>query len=102
MFDATMEKYTFKFGLNTDNDPSRGIHKGRISLYNEELKPLFDALIDKIIMSCSSALIGQRAEVRLHITSIVHSERCLVCPSRWWIRRVPVCAKGSFEVLGRS
>jgi hypothetical protein len=102
MFDATMDKYTFKFGINTDNDPGIGIYKGRISLSNQELKPVFDAVIEKIITSCSSALIRQRTEVSNVSLSIIHSERRLVCPSRWWIRGVPICAKSSFEVLGRS
>jgi len=63
MFDGTTEKYTLKFGFITDNDPSLGIHKGRITLSNEELKPVFDAVIGKIIKSCLGTLIGQKAEV---------------------------------------
>jgi hypothetical protein len=64
MFDAAMDKYTFKFGIPSHNDSSLGIHKGKISLSNQELQPLFDAVIDKIITNCSNALISQNAEVR--------------------------------------
>jgi hypothetical protein len=64
MFDAAMDKYTFKFGKPTDSDPRLGIHKGKISLSNQELQPLFDAVINKIIMSCSRALINKKSEVR--------------------------------------
>jgi len=66
MFDATMKKYSFKFGIKTDNDLSLGIHEGKITLSNEELKPVFDAVIDKIVTSCSSIIVSQGAQVRPH------------------------------------
>jgi hypothetical protein len=70
-FDATKDQYTFKFGTNGDNDPDLGIHKGRISLSNKELKPVFDAVINKIITNCSNALVSQRTEVR-NRTALLH------------------------------
>ena len=58
-----MKHYDCKFGVNMDNDPSLGIRRGRITLSNQELQPVFDAVVDKILKSCLNALIMQKAEV---------------------------------------
>jgi hypothetical protein len=58
-----MEKYSFKFGADTDNHASLGINKGKITLSNEELEPVFDRVIGKIVMSCSNVILSQNAEV---------------------------------------
>jgi hypothetical protein len=62
-FDGTMEKYALKFGVNRDNYPSLGISRGRITLSNEELKPVFDMVIGRIVKSCSGAIVSQKPEV---------------------------------------
>jgi hypothetical protein len=58
-----MDTYDFKFGATRDNDPSVGIRRGRITLSNQELKPLFGVLVNKILNSCLDSLIGQNAKV---------------------------------------
>jgi len=62
-----MQNYDFKFGVNRDNDPRLGIHKGRITLSDRELEPLFDEVIQEILKSCLNTLIGQKTEVISHI-----------------------------------
>jgi hypothetical protein len=61
-----MPNYDFKFGVGRDNDESLGIRKGRITLSNDELKPLFDDVVSKILNSCLTSLIEQKAEVFRH------------------------------------
>jgi hypothetical protein len=63
IFDGRMEEYELKFGALTDNDPSLKIHNGRITLSNQDLKPVFDAVVDKIITSCSRIMDNQKPEV---------------------------------------
>jgi hypothetical protein len=58
-----MENYNFKFGLNRDHDPSLGIHKGRITLSNEELKLLFDEVVNEILESCLNTLTGREKRI---------------------------------------
>ena len=58
-----MDKYQLKFGISSDNDPSLGIHKGKIALSNQELKLVFDTVIDRIATSCLSTIISKKAEV---------------------------------------
>jgi hypothetical protein len=62
-FDGTVENYDFRFGHIGDNDPSLGIRKGRISLSNNELKPLFDDAVNKILNSCLESLRQQKTQV---------------------------------------
>jgi hypothetical protein len=62
-FDGAMEKYDFKFGVIRDNDPSLGIHKGRITLSKQELKPIFDGVVKRILNSCLNSLRRQKAQV---------------------------------------
>jgi hypothetical protein len=71
-FDGTMENYDFKFGHIRDNDPSLRIRKGRIALSNQELKPVFDAVVNKILNNCLSSLIKQKTEV-FNIPSPLHT-----------------------------
>jgi hypothetical protein len=63
MFDGTMEKYDFRFGHINDNAPSLGICKGRITLSKEELKPLFDDAVNKILNNCLKSLRQQKTQV---------------------------------------
>jgi hypothetical protein len=61
-----MDTYNLRFSCRDDNDSRLGIHKGEITLSNQELKPLFDAVIDKIVTNCLDTLIGQKTEVMYH------------------------------------
>ncbi|KIM26381.1 hypothetical protein M408DRAFT_192451 [Serendipita vermifera MAFF 305830] len=61
-FDGTMEEYSLKFGSLRDNDPTVGIHKGRITLSDEDLRPVFDLVTKQIIASCFKPLIKQRTK----------------------------------------
>jgi hypothetical protein len=58
-----MEKYDFWFGSPLNHDPSLGIHRGRIILSNEELEPLFDDAVNKILNSCLESLRQQKTQV---------------------------------------
>jgi hypothetical protein len=58
-----MDNYSLKFGVNRDNNASLGISKGRITISCEDLRSVFDAVISKIVTSCLSVIISQRAEV---------------------------------------
>lgn len=58
-----METYTLKFGEDSINAPELGIYKGKVTLSNEELKPVFDKVIDKILKGCVDTLIRQQAKV---------------------------------------
>jgi hypothetical protein len=58
-----MEIYDFRFGFPQDDDPSRRIFKGRISLSNDELKSCFDNVVERIIDSCLTSLIEQKTKV---------------------------------------
>jgi hypothetical protein len=63
-FDGTLENCDFRFGPITDHDPALGIQRGRIRLSaKEELKPLFDDVVNKILNSCLNSLRQQRAQV---------------------------------------
>jgi hypothetical protein len=62
-FDGRMENYDLKFGGISDNDPSLGIHKGKITLSDQDLKPVFHPVINKIVTSCSSIINSQKTEV---------------------------------------
>jgi hypothetical protein len=62
-FDGRMDTYDLKFGGIRETDPSLKIHKGRIMLSNQDLKPVFDRITNQIIASCSDALIRQRTKV---------------------------------------
>jgi hypothetical protein len=58
-----MDKYHLKFGAVWDNAPALGIHKGRITLYNQELQPVFDEVLGKIVENCSTMIKKSRTEV---------------------------------------
>lgn len=58
-----MEQYSLKFGGISESDPSLGIHKGRITLFDGDLRAIFDVVINRIIESCLSGIITQKAEV---------------------------------------
>jgi hypothetical protein len=62
-FDGTMANYDFRFGSPRDHDPSLGINKGNITLSNDELKPLFDDAVTKILESCLDSLKRQKTQV---------------------------------------
>ncbi|KIM26383.1 hypothetical protein M408DRAFT_192539 [Serendipita vermifera MAFF 305830] len=62
MFNGIIEEYPLEFGAPSDNNPSLGIHNGRITLSNQELKPIFDRVINKIVKGCSSVIISQNAQ----------------------------------------
>ncbi|KIM23519.1 hypothetical protein M408DRAFT_332344 [Serendipita vermifera MAFF 305830] len=62
MFDGTMEEYSLRFGSLRDNDSTVGIYKGRITLTDEELRPVFDLVTNQIIASCFTPLIKQRTK----------------------------------------
>jgi len=62
-FNGVIDEYSLKFGTSRDNDARLGIKKGRITLSTEDLKPVFDPIVDKIATSCSSAIVSQKAEV---------------------------------------
>jgi hypothetical protein len=58
-----MDTYDFKFGVIRDNDPRVGIHKGRITLSNQELKAIFGDAVNKILNSCLESLRQQKTQV---------------------------------------
>jgi hypothetical protein len=99
-FDGKKGKYDLKFGPTSDNDPTLGIHKGKITLSNQELKPIFDAVINKIVTSCSRIIVNHRAEVRQY-SRLLHAKHRPVCFSRWWIGRVTVSANNSCTEAGQ-
>ncbi|KIM26380.1 hypothetical protein M408DRAFT_330575 [Serendipita vermifera MAFF 305830] len=49
-FNGVLNQYDLKF------------ERGRITLSNEELKPVFDAVINEIVASCSGVIVKQKAE----------------------------------------
>jgi hypothetical protein len=67
MFNGAINEYDIKFGGLNDNDASLGISKGKITLSNQDLKPVFDPVINKIVTSCSSIITTQKAEVMQYI-----------------------------------
>jgi hypothetical protein len=64
-----MDKYNVKFSFSDHNDPSLGIHKGWITLSNEEITAVFDQVINKIVTSCLKVLASQKTEVMQHTPS---------------------------------
>jgi hypothetical protein len=70
-FDGTMDTYNLRFSCSDDNDSRLGIHKGEITISNQEIKPLFDTVIDKIVTNCFDTLISQKTEVMYH-DSLLH------------------------------
>jgi hypothetical protein len=71
-FDGLAEAYDLKFGVSREDDPSLGIHKGRIMFSTEELKPLFDGVVNRIVERSLSVIVKQKAEVLPHIP-LLHS-----------------------------
>jgi len=67
-----------KFGVIGDNAPSLGIQKGRIVLSNQDLKPIFDAVVETIVASCSRIIVDQRAEVRQY-SSLLYTLNAVQC-----------------------
>jgi hypothetical protein len=65
-----MENYHFKFGHIRDNSPSLRIHKGRITLSNDELKPIFNDAVNKILNNCLDSLIQQKTQVIYHMPTL--------------------------------
>ncbi|KIM23486.1 hypothetical protein M408DRAFT_262258 [Serendipita vermifera MAFF 305830] len=61
-FNGVRIQYDLKFGSHTDSDSINGIDRGRITLSNEELRPIFDAVINRILVSCSGDIIKQKSE----------------------------------------
>lgn len=61
-FDGMMDEYSFKFGSVNDNEPSRGITKGRMIVSAKDLKEAFDVITNQIIASCFKSLIDQKAK----------------------------------------
>ncbi|KIM23505.1 hypothetical protein M408DRAFT_332335 [Serendipita vermifera MAFF 305830] len=61
-FDGIRDRYDLKFGVIRDNGLRVGIERGRIALSNEDLKPAFDVVTDKVCKDCSEVLPGQKTE----------------------------------------
>lgn len=62
IYNGIMEDEVFRFGSVRDNDPSRGINKGKTTVSGEDLKRAFDAVINKIIENCFQPLTSNKVK----------------------------------------
>jgi hypothetical protein len=62
-FDGREKTYDIQFGSMSDNDAGLGIYKGKITISDRDLKPLFDPIVNMILTSCSSVIVSQKAQV---------------------------------------
>lgn len=73
VFDDTDEEYGFKCGYERDNEPSRGINKGKITISAKDLKDVFDVVISEIVTTCFRSLVDQKATYAILVGGFTES-----------------------------
>jgi hypothetical protein len=58
------EAYDLKFGVSREDNPTLGIHKGRITFSKGELQPLFDEVVSKIVANSLRVIVRENAKVK--------------------------------------